>query len=221
MIPKRITDIASLIPAGVPLYDVGTDHGFLPIFAVERLGAPFAVASDVAEKSLLKAQLNIKGHNLCDKISTVLCDGLETVNLEKPCAVAVCGMGGLLISRIISEKEELKDPLVSMILQPMTKETELRKYLWSHGFEIEKELVSNDGRLYTVMLVRYSGEQYFPSEFEAMAGKNHIDRHNFSMMLKKKKKQLEAIVAGKLKAGIDARCETRLLQETEEKLESL
>ena len=221
MIPERITDIASLIPKGVPLYDVGTDHGYLPIFAVEHLGAPFAVASDIAEKSLIKACLNIEGHGLCDKISTVLCDGLDKIELEKPCSVSICGMGGQLISRIISAKKELKDPLVSMILQPMTKATELRKYLWSHGFDIEKELVSNDGRLYTIILARYSGAQFFPSEFEAMAGKNHVDKHNFLLMLKKKKKELEVIIAGKLSAGIDAQREMRLLQETEEKLESI
>ena len=221
MIPKRIADIASLIPSGVPVYDVGTDHGYLPVYAVESLGAPFAVASDIAGKSLEKARLGILAHGLENKIRTVLCDGLEGIDLSLPCAVAICGMGGNLISEIISRKKELADPGASLVLQPMTREENLRRYLWKNGFDIEKELVSCDGRLYTVMLARFTGETYEPTDFEAMAGKNHIDMLAFALMLKKKKNQLEIIINGKTAAGLDAEREKRLLAETEDKIESL
>lgn len=220
MISKRLLDIASLIPRGKPLYDVGTDHGYLPVYEVGNSEVPFAVASDVAEGPLKKAQLNIRGSGYSDRIKTVLSDGLDSVPVESPCTVAMCGMGGELIIRIIARKRELFSEGVSLVLQPMTKEDLLRRFLTENGFEIKRELVSDDGRLYQIIYAEYTGKRYMLSDFEATCGVNQTDIAAFALLLERKSEQLKAVTEGKKAAGLDTAGEERLISESEAILEN-
>ena len=73
-------------------------------------------------------------------------------------AVTILGMGGETIADILTDSPWVKNPSVTLILQPMSCDDRLREYLLSEGFEIKSELgVESQGRFYTVMKVAFSG----------------------------------------------------------------
>lgn len=162
-IPKltpRLTLIASFVRGGSRVADIGTDHAYLPVWLVNSGVSPNAVASDINEGPLERARLTASEYNASDKINFCLADGLDGVNSQQAEDIIIAGMGGELIAKIISNCDWIKDKSKHLILQPMTAQEELHKYLCENGFKIIKEDVACEkcGRkLYIVMSVAYSG----------------------------------------------------------------
>lgn len=141
--------------------DIGTDHAYLPIFLVKEGRAERAVASDINEGPLIRARENIKKYGLPDRIKTSLCDGLLGIEDHAPDDIAIFGMGGELIVKIIDDAPWVKNGNIRLILQPMTHPEKLREYLFDEGFEIKGELLSKDrGRIYQTICAEYTGERH-------------------------------------------------------------
>lgn len=171
-VTKRIKAIESLVPYGTRLLDVGSDHALLPISLCLSGRIAEAVISDINEGPLDSGRRNVA--LLCPalKASFVLSDGFANVKHGSYDTVAICGMGGELIARIINDGGE--KARVPLILQPMTHAEDLRKYLWENGFEISKELYVSEGRrVYCVLLVRYTGKNTDYEYCELYLGKEH------------------------------------------------
>ena len=91
--------------------------------------------------------------------------------------VIMCGMGGELIARIVEECRFINEN-THFILQPMTKADFLRKHLYGAGFELLEERAAEDsGKIYTVMLWRFSGVSREIDEITALCGKNRDRRY--------------------------------------------
>lgn len=68
-------------------------------------------------------------------------------------------MGGETIAGILEACPWIRDPRYRLVLQPMTRPEELRRYLYTAGFSIQEEEIVRDGhRLYTVIAAAYTGE---------------------------------------------------------------
>ena len=154
----RLSTIASLVPKGAIVCDVGTDHGFLPIFLMKSGKARSVIATDINEKPLKKAEENLKKAK-AEGITLRLCDGLSGIKRGDTDTVIIAGMGGEVISGILkSGKEITENADITLILQPTTSPEFLRKYLYETGYDIIKEIaVEEKGKLYSVMLVNFSG----------------------------------------------------------------
>ena len=61
---KRLAAIAAMAEPGDRLADIGTDHGYLPIYLVEQNIAPSAIAMDVVEGPLASASAHVREHGL-------------------------------------------------------------------------------------------------------------------------------------------------------------
>jgi len=222
MLPKlgpRLLAAASFVRRDVCLYDVGSDHAKFPIYLVKNGAIRKAVASDIAIGPITRAKENIESYEVGDKISTVVCDGVSSLNIISGDDVSILGMGGELISEIISAAPALKNKDVNLILQPMTKVKELSEYLLSNGFSIANEtLVYDNGKIYRVILASYSGEKNSLTQAEHLVGKINISRKD-DMCIEYVKKQIEilnGIIFGKKSAGIDHSEELNLLNELED-----
>ena len=154
----RLSTIASLVPKGAIVCDVGTDHGFLPIFLMKSGKARSVIATDINEKPLKKAEENLKKAK-AEGITLRLCDGLSGIKRGDTDTVIIAGMGGEVISGILkSGKEITENADITIILQPTTSPEFLRKYLYETGYDIIKEIaVEEKGKLYSVMLVNFRG----------------------------------------------------------------
>ncbi len=199
----RLSAVAAQVRSGVTLYDVGTDHAYLPVYLVKQGVISRAVASDVAEGPLASAKETVAMAGLSDRIETVLSDGLQNVTLSPPCDVTIAGMGGDLMARILSDKPEVKNTDIRFILQPMTKQEHLRRYLGENGFAIETELVAEEGKLYEILVCRYTGEPYRLTGEELLIGRRGARREDalFYRLVDKKRQALCRTVEGKRRGG--------------------
>ena len=153
VLSPRLQAAADLCRRGVTVCDVGTDHAYLACYLAQN-GAKQVIASDVREGPLEAARRTIAQQGVSN-VAAVLSDGLEKIEYADD--VVICGMGGELIAKIISGCRFLSED-TRFILQPMTKAEILRRELYSGGFEIIEERTAREGsRLYTVMLVKYTG----------------------------------------------------------------
>lgn len=153
----RLSLIASLVPKGARVCDIGTDHAFLPIELISSGKANRVIATDIREKPLKNAKKNIEEANITD-IDIRLCDGLSGVGRNEVDTVVITGMGGEVISSIIDNAKWLKEDCFLLILQPTTSPEHLRKYLANNGFEILTDTaLSENGKIYSVMTVKFTG----------------------------------------------------------------
>ncbi len=219
----RLEAVASFLRS-VTLYDVGTDHAYLPIRAMLRPGIPCAYASDIRNGPLKTAQKNIEKAGLTDRIFLSSKDGLNDTILICPCDVVIAGMGGELISHIVSGNEGLKNSDNMLILQPMTKPEYLRYYLANNGFSVIHELAVPDGKkIYEIIVASYSGAKLYISRAEALVGKieNHDDKDSFIKLVTKKCIQLKRNISGKKTAGLDVTDDCIILKELEQLIKGL
>ncbi len=167
----RLFSVAELVRQGAVLADIGTDHAYLPIFLLERERISHAYLSDINRGPLASARDNAAEHGLLDKVTLVLSDGAASLSESGATDYTICGMGGELIAEIIDAAPHLRSSQINLILQPMTRQAHLRRYLYSHGFEIIREVYSTEGdKHYAVMQARYIGKSREPDEIEAEIG---------------------------------------------------
>lgn len=149
----RLAAIAARVPAGSRLADIGTDHAYLPAYLILEGTIPSAVASDVNRGPLDRGRETAKLAGVEEKIGFRLSDGLRGLREDEADVIVIAGMGGELISRILSEAPWTRDKL--LLLQPMTGQPELRQWLNGNGYRIEGETVVREGeKLYVILTVR-------------------------------------------------------------------
>ena len=154
----RLFAAAGLVRQGACFADIGTDHARLPLFLLADGKISFAYACDVARGPLASAEAAIRAAGEEARCRTVLCDGASLLSDLGITDYAVCGMGGELIARIISDAPWLADPEVRLTLQPMTRASHLRRFLAKNGFSIREErFVIAAKRAYVCMSVEYTG----------------------------------------------------------------
>lgn len=168
---NRLKMVANLAESREKVVDIGTDHAYLPVYLLQNKIFKTALACDINEGPLKNAQETINKYELSDKIITRLSDGLKEVNKNEADAVIIAGMGGILISEILSSAEWLKNSDKQLVLQPMTHLYDVRKYLCENGFEILKEQTAKEGkRNYIAISARYSGKSNLRPEWYYYAG---------------------------------------------------
>lgn len=172
---KRLLTIAAMVTEGNRLADVGTDHGFVPIYLLQQNRIPGAIAMDINEGPLMRANTHIKEAGLEDKIITRLSDGLDQLEPGEADTILIAGMGGPLLIDILKRGNKTAMQASELILSPHSDWKLVRKYLAEAGFRIEKEeMVSEDGKYYVILRVTY-GKMEPWTEPEYVYGKCLID----------------------------------------------
>ena len=157
---NRLALCASFVRDKVKVADIGTDHAYLPVWLCLTGKAVSAVAADINPEPLSRGELTIKKYGAEKLVKTRLSDGLKNIKEDEADDIIIAGMGGELIAKIMDNCPFSKNPEKRFILQPMTKCSELIKYLCENGFEILRQDTCKEGKkLYTVMQVCYRGEK--------------------------------------------------------------
>lgn len=151
----RLQAVADLVPRGARLADVGTDHGRLPVWLVRQGWISRAVASDLRPGPLGRGQALAQRWEVADRVSFRLCDGLASIAPEEAEVITIAGMGGETIADILQAAPWVRERGRLCILQPMSGQEGLRRYLSENGFAILREvLVLEENTLYVVLLAR-------------------------------------------------------------------
>ena len=164
-ISDRLRIVAHMCDKGAVVADIGTDHGYLPIYLVQEGIAPSAIAMDLRKGPLEKAKKHICDNCLEDRIQTRLSDGLEKLSKNEADIITICGMGGRLIADIVTKGKDVITQNTILVVSPQSEVGEFRHFLVSQGFEIEDEqMLKEDGKYYFIIKCRKS-EESVCSEF--------------------------------------------------------
>ena len=159
MISKRLELVASFVPQGAILLDVGSDHAYLPIDLVERGKIESAIAGEVVEGPYQSAVKNVEAHGLKEKIQVRLANGLAAFEeADQVSVITIAGMGGRLIARILEEGLDKLANVERLILQPNNREDDLRIWLQDNGFQIVAESILEEAGKFSEILVVEAGQ---------------------------------------------------------------
>ena len=142
MISERLKAVAGMVTKGKKIADIGTDHGYVPIYLVENSICSKVYAMDINEGPLKIADKNIAIHGLIDKIETIQSNGMEKLKDNMVDGAIISGMGGDLIVDILSRGKNIKG-INELVLSPHRRVDLVRKYLLENNWEIidEKMLI--------------------------------------------------------------------------------
>lgn len=158
-ISNRLMTAAALVTQGYTLADVGTDHGYIPIYLLQQKKIPAAIAMDINEGPLERAKEHIALYGLQAYIQTRLSDGVAALKPGEVEAVLIAGMGGGLVMHILKDGEKVCQSAKELILQPQSEIEHVREFLREKGYTIlAEDMVYEDGKFYPMMKVQYQGE---------------------------------------------------------------
>lgn len=199
---NRLRKIAEVSAGYKKVIDVGTDHGYLPVYLIENNIVESAIVSDVSKGSLKKAVELISKKNLSKKIESRCGNGLKVLNGRDNADLAViAGMGGNLIAEIIEQSMELITKTnLTLILQPMQNPEVLRNFLISKKFSITKELLAEeDEKIYQIIVSKFGGSPIDYSDFELEFGRKEfysdtVQMRLYNIMVKRKIVEVDNII---------------------------
>ncbi|NCC68024.1 MAG: SAM-dependent methyltransferase, partial [Clostridia bacterium] len=142
---ERLLSIAKLIPSCGGVADVGTDHGYIPVWLAQNGHSGGLFATDINKGPLEHAKQTAAEYGQAGKISFFLCDGLKALSGREISTVIIAGMGGENIAEIISAAPWMKENHSLLILQPMSKSAFLRQWLFNNGYSVLSEQLVDDG----------------------------------------------------------------------------
>ena len=213
----RLTAVASLVRGGGIIADIGTDHGYLPVYLIETGKVTKAIAADIGKMPLQNVANSISHYGLTDKISMRLSDGLREFNKDDAQEYIFAGMGGTLIAEKMAETPWVKDGSLHFVFQPQSRAEDLRKYLYENGFTINNEYATHEGRrVYITFDATFTGDKIQFTTADCFIGKlpHTEDAHkHLSQQLLRLKEKYEAY------KNIGKSDETQELFETIEKIE--
>ncbi len=162
--------------------DIGSDHGYIPIYAVKNNLCNKAIASDINKGPVEKAKLNASSDRVSSFVDVRLGSGLKTINAGEANGVIIAGMGGNLIIDILKADIEKVKLLDFIILQPAQNPEVLREYLYNNGYDVLKEdLCFDEGIFYELFKVKKSTESigkldkiYYEISPEYIKGKEKV-----------------------------------------------
>lgn len=189
---KRQQAIVLLCEKHKTTIDVGCDHGYIGAELLKSGKTEFLTATDISEKSLLKAQKLFEKENL-KNTKTVCANGLDFENSLAE-QVIIAGMGGTNIIDILKNYQH-RDKVLCFILQPMKEVALLRKYLCENNFFIEKDIVICDKKKFYHILAVKQGKQELKSINIHFGAYLSTQSEDFYLWLEDKERKIKKIVA--------------------------
>lgn len=157
---ERLRVTASLVPACAAAADIGCDHGYLGIRLLLQNRCRHVICSDLRPGPLSSAEENARRFGVHEEMTFVCADGLSGIRPGSAEVLIFAGMGGDLIRLLLDAAPWVKDPGLTLVLQPQSGVPDLREYLAAEGFRIFREVPLVDaGFLYAAMQVRFTGEK--------------------------------------------------------------
>ena len=143
---QRLVRVGRQVLSGTPMADVGTDHGQLPVWLVQEELVPSAIAMDLRPGPLSVARRQVARAGVSDQVQTRLSDGMAALQPGEVSTVTVCGMGGVLIARILKARPDVLASLQRVVLQPNTDAHRVRQALQALSWRIVDEDLLIDGK---------------------------------------------------------------------------
>ena len=142
---KRLTAISDLIPNNSKIIDVGADHALLDIYLNLYKNCE-CLAIDKSPYCTAKAQANALKYHA--DIQTMTNDGLQGLTLKNE-IIVISGIGTKNIVKILNI-----DLTNDLIISSHTKINDLKEFLISKNYNIDKEISIFDKKNYTIIYAK-------------------------------------------------------------------
>ncbi len=164
----RLACVASLVPAGARVADIGSDHAYLPAALVLDGKINFAIAGEVVKGPYENAVHEIKDHQLEGQVIPRLADGLAAIEpADKVDTITIAGMGGSLIASILEKGKDKLTEIKRLVLQPNVGESQLREWLMNNHYQIMTEkIIEEDNHIYEIIVAEPSVVPFRYSKYE-------------------------------------------------------
>ena len=177
-ISRRLQSVAAFVQEGKRLADVGCDHGYIPIYLLQKKKIEKAIAMDINQGPLMRAKEHIQEWGLENYIDTRLSDGVKALKPNEVQSVVIAGMGGPLMEKILTEGNEVLQTVTELVLQPQSEIGHFRRFLIENGYEItHEEMILEDGKYYPIMRAVH-GKAKEQTEAEYLYGKKLLQNRN-------------------------------------------
>ena len=161
VLSERMQAIEDMVLPGLPVADIGTDHGLIPADILLKGICPFAVLTDINPGPLEKCRENLRSFGVDPTLYSIIQgDGFDPIGDGGFGTVITAGMGGELIISIFEETgwsvtRPKGEPIAKrFVLQPRTHADDLRSYLTETEFRIcDYRLAKERGRICEVFAV--------------------------------------------------------------------
>ena len=151
---RRIYALYECVNKGESAADIGTDHGYVPMLLMKHNISPRVIMSDISGDSLSKAVASFgeAGLTVSDD-SFRVGDGLKEIEAGEVDDIIIAGLGGHTIISILDEDPAKTRSFKKLILQPRKHSGNLRYYLYTHGYDIEEEILVPEGKFMCEIIV--------------------------------------------------------------------
>lgn len=174
---NRLRAIAECVPKGSNVADIGTDHGYIPVWLAQNQFAKKLAAADINRGPLDHAKETAERYGVTDQIRFALCSGLAFEGSDEYDTVIIAGMGGELIASILEAAPWTSQKNTTLILQPNSRIPYLVEWLLDNGFRIvDASLVKDAGKLYQIIIVKPGESLIIPCESDRLVNRIYFDK---------------------------------------------
>jgi tRNA (adenine22-N1)-methyltransferase len=177
---KRLEAVASFVPTGAVLADIGSDHAYLPCYLMHKEVISRAIAGEVVKGPYDSAVRQVRTEGLTENITVRLADGLAAVHPDDLVdTVTIAGMGGPLIVSILEKHPEALENVTRLVLQPNIHAKVIREWAVQNGWAIlNEEILEEDGKIYEILVLQRGEETLTDAEIllgkQLMAAKSEV-----------------------------------------------
>lgn len=193
----RLQVIADYVKKNSIVADIGTDHGYIPVYLIEADICDRVIATDINKGPLENAESYIKKKGFDNNIDTRLGDGLCSIKPNEVDTLIIAGMGGLLMIEILEKSKDVAKSTHNFILQPMVASDELRRYLCNNGYRIvDEKLAKESDKIYEIIYAKH-GKENIEKDIYFEIGKKLIENKDqyLSEFIRRKIDKLEKILS--------------------------
>jgi len=161
VLSERLLTIASFVPQGSRVADIGSDHALLPCYLALQQVVPFAIAGEINEGPFKSARTQVEQYKLEGRISVRKGNGLHVINEQDHIdVITIAGMGGSLIVNILEDEKEKLSSIRRLVLQPNVGEEQLRRWLDQHDWLIiDETILEENEKIYEVIVAEHDHHQ--------------------------------------------------------------
>ncbi len=150
---NRLEKVVSYIPTGSRIADIGSDHAYLPCYAISKGVASYAIAGEVVKGPYLSAEKQVEESDLTHAIDVRMGDGLQVIAPGEVDCITIAGMGGALIASILEKGKVKLDGVTRLILQPNIGARAIRVWLFENGWELQsEEIIEEESKIYEILV---------------------------------------------------------------------
>ncbi|MCE5038170.1 tRNA (adenine(22)-N(1))-methyltransferase [Staphylococcus auricularis] len=218
MIPlnQRLKQVSQYIK-GDMLADIGSDHAYLPLYALEQNLIQRAIAGEVIKGPYNSSKQNVANYQAEHAIDVRLGDGLSVIQPEDHVStITICGMGGPLIAKILTEGQAKLEHQPRLVLQSNIQTKTLRYCLQQLSYRIiAEEILVEKGHIYEIVVADYATTPVTLSEIEATFGP-YLIKEKTDLFYKKWEHEQQSLL--KIKQNLDSTKHAERLQQINHQL---